>query len=63
MLWGQSKTFPQHHMCKGGHDRWYVWKVKCSLLAQNCVFIYLYVSENRYDYLSILGYLFDICKY
>lgn len=38
-------------------------KVNGSSLAQNCVFIYLYVSENKYDYFAVLlGYLFDIWK-
>ena len=63
MIWGQSEMFPQHHMCKGGHYQWLCTEIKCSLLVQNCMFIYLSVSKNRYDFFRVLFcYLFDICE-
>ena len=64
MIWGQSKMFPQHHMCKGDHYQWLCTEIKCSLLVQNSVFIYLSVSEDRYDSFRVflVCILFDTCE-
>lgn len=56
MIWGQSKMFPQHRMCKG-HYQWLCMEIKCSLLVQNSVFIYLSVSENRYDFFKSIFFV------